>query len=256
MVVGWAIADIMRASLVCQALRMAHGGYLSPGAVFHSDGCSQYTSTEFEECCTELGVTRSIGRTGVCLLTGSGPLALLVGHRLRLGCWISRRDRRTAGGMNSKDVRLVGSDSEWRLEGGDAGLLVEANSYLGTWLTGTIPRGRSGPKGTGFKRSAADGLTVSAVRTELPQVLCRSQTGLRLSGEGRVVGLLVFDRGEVSEATVQPGVVVPVDPSGGGVLDVGDGAERLVVEDRGADALGLVQPDDGLHQGIVERLTG
>jgi transposase InsO family protein len=38
MVVGWAIADHMRASLVCAALRMAHdGGYLAPGAVFHSD---------------------------------------------------------------------------------------------------------------------------------------------------------------------------------------------------------------------------
>jgi transposase InsO family protein len=38
MVVGWAIAEHMRASLVCDALRMAHdGGYLTPGAVFHSD---------------------------------------------------------------------------------------------------------------------------------------------------------------------------------------------------------------------------
>jgi transposase InsO family protein len=38
MVVGWAIAEHMRASLVCDAMRMAHdGGYLTPGAVFHSD---------------------------------------------------------------------------------------------------------------------------------------------------------------------------------------------------------------------------
>ena len=67
MVVGWAIAEHMRASLVCQALRMAHdGGYLAPGAVFHSDRGSQYTSAEFARCCTTLGVARSMGRTGVC----------------------------------------------------------------------------------------------------------------------------------------------------------------------------------------------
>lgn len=67
MVVGWAIADNMRASLVCQALRMAHaGGYLAPKAVFHSDRGSQYTSREFAQCCAELDVIRSMGRTGVC----------------------------------------------------------------------------------------------------------------------------------------------------------------------------------------------
>lgn len=42
MVVGWAIAEHMRASLVCSALRMARdGGYLAAGAVFHSDRGSQ-----------------------------------------------------------------------------------------------------------------------------------------------------------------------------------------------------------------------
>ena len=33
--------------------------------------------------------------------------------------------------MDCSDVRLVGDDSRWLLEGGDAGLLVEANAYLG-----------------------------------------------------------------------------------------------------------------------------
>ncbi len=67
MVVGWAIADNMRAPLVCQALRMAHdGGYLAPQAVFHSDRGSQYSSREFARCCTDLHVTPSMGRTGVC----------------------------------------------------------------------------------------------------------------------------------------------------------------------------------------------
>lgn len=66
-VVGWSIADHMRADLVCDALRMANttrGGL--DGAIFHSDRGSQYTSGDYQELCARLGVTRSMGRTGVC----------------------------------------------------------------------------------------------------------------------------------------------------------------------------------------------
>lgn len=56
--------------------------------------------------------------------------------------------------------------------------------------------------------------------------------------------------GAVVEATVQAPVVVPVDPAGGGPLDIGHRAVRTGVEDGGADALVLVEPDDGLGQGI------
>ncbi len=67
MVVGWAIADHMRATLVVDALRMARdGGYLTPKAVFHSDRGSQYTSDEFARWCARNDVVRSMGRTGVC----------------------------------------------------------------------------------------------------------------------------------------------------------------------------------------------
>jgi hypothetical protein len=55
------------------------------------------------------------------------------------------------------------------------------------------------------------------------------------------VGLLVLDGRDVSQRRVEPAVVVPVDPAGGSVLDVGDGLVGAVVEDRGADALGLVE---------------
>jgi len=84
---------------------------------------------------------------------------------------------------------------------------------------------------------------------------CTVRTGIatrgRLSGEGSVVGLLVLDRRDVSQRRVEPSVVVPIDPAGGGVLDVGDGLVGAVVEDGGADALGLVEAVDGLHQGVV-----
>src|SRR5918994_516287 len=45
--------------------------------------------------------------------------------------------------------------------------------------------------------------------------------------------------------------VVPVDPAGGGVLDVGEGLVGPAVEDRGAEALGLEQADDALHEAVV-----
>jgi hypothetical protein len=48
--------------------------------------------------------------------------------------------------------------------------------------------------------------------------------------EGSVVGLLVLDWGEHSEGAVQASVVVPVDPSRGRVLDVGECPVRAVVE--------------------------
>src|SRR5690606_30581936 len=53
----------------------------------------------------------------------------------------------------------------------------------------------------------------------------------RLSVAGRVVVVLVLGGREVPEATVQASVVVPLDPSGGGELDLGDRLERPGVED-------------------------
>lgn len=66
-VVGFAIADHMRTSLVTDALHMAiTHRHPPPGVIFHSDRGTQYTSKTFDEYCTARGVRRSVGRTGIC----------------------------------------------------------------------------------------------------------------------------------------------------------------------------------------------
>jgi hypothetical protein len=63
--------------------------------------------------------------------------------------------------------------------------------------------------------------------------------------------LLIFDGRDHAEAAVQAAVVVPVDPAGGGELDVGEVLVGAGVEDGGADALGLEQPDHRFHERVV-----
>ncbi|MFI2511320.1 IS3 family transposase [Streptomyces sp. NPDC018972] len=66
-VVGYAMADHHRASLVVDALKMAHGrGGLQPGCITHSDRGSEYTSSEFRSEVNDLGLRQSCGRTGSC----------------------------------------------------------------------------------------------------------------------------------------------------------------------------------------------
>jgi transposase InsO family protein len=63
--VGWAIADHMRAELVVDALAAAEhtrGGLA--GAVFHSDHGAQYSSRAFADACETAGITRSMGAVG------------------------------------------------------------------------------------------------------------------------------------------------------------------------------------------------
>ena len=66
-VVGWAMADHMRAELVCDALRMAiDARQPTPGAIFHSDRGTQYTSTEFTDLLTANKMTQSLSRPRQC----------------------------------------------------------------------------------------------------------------------------------------------------------------------------------------------
>jgi putative transposase len=67
-VVGYAMADHMRTELVTDALAMAaRNGHIRPGiTIFHSDRGTQYTSDAFARFTAAAGVTRSVGRTGIC----------------------------------------------------------------------------------------------------------------------------------------------------------------------------------------------
>jgi putative transposase len=67
MVAGWSMADHLRTSLVTSALDMAATNIdIAPGAIFHSDRGTQYTSAEFGTKLQSLNMRRSVSRTGVC----------------------------------------------------------------------------------------------------------------------------------------------------------------------------------------------
>ena len=67
-VIGWAIADHMRTDLVEDALKMAIvlRGERPTKVVFHADRGTQYASDQITQFAAQNGITRSMGRTGVC----------------------------------------------------------------------------------------------------------------------------------------------------------------------------------------------
>lgn len=66
-VVGYAMADHMRTSLVVDALAMADRNHdLEPDCIFHSDRGTQYTSAEFAAWLADHDLRQSLGRTGIC----------------------------------------------------------------------------------------------------------------------------------------------------------------------------------------------
>lgn len=67
-VVGWAMDSVQDTGLVIKALRMAMVlRQDSPSeVVFHADRGTQFTSAQMHTVCKELGVSQSVGRTGVC----------------------------------------------------------------------------------------------------------------------------------------------------------------------------------------------
>jgi len=66
-VVGWAVADHLRTDLVATALTNAvNRRRPAAGVLFHSDRGCQYTSAQYANLATDLGVTLSVGRKGQC----------------------------------------------------------------------------------------------------------------------------------------------------------------------------------------------
>lgn len=67
-VLGRTVGDSLQTDLVEDALRQAVAlrGHLPRKVVFHADRGTQYTSAQLAEAAAELGVLRSMGRTGVC----------------------------------------------------------------------------------------------------------------------------------------------------------------------------------------------
>ncbi len=66
-VIGYAMAEHMRTSLVIDALAMAiRNTPIIGGAIFHSDRGCQYTSQEFADYTERAGIRRSVGKTGCC----------------------------------------------------------------------------------------------------------------------------------------------------------------------------------------------
>ena len=63
-VVGWSMANHLRAELVLDAMEMAVGQRRPGNVVHHSDQGSQYTSLAFGKRCSEAGVRPSMGSVG------------------------------------------------------------------------------------------------------------------------------------------------------------------------------------------------
>jgi putative transposase len=67
--IGFSIAEHCKASLVCEALRMAiatRGGVVA-GVIMHTDRGSQYTSNAFVQLCAKHRIVQSMSRSGSCL---------------------------------------------------------------------------------------------------------------------------------------------------------------------------------------------
>ncbi|WP_415105149.1 IS3 family transposase, partial [Micropruina sp.] len=66
-IVGWAMDDNYKTPLITAAIRMAARKLtIPPDAIFHSDRGSNYTSAEYADVLEQLGLRRSVGRTGSC----------------------------------------------------------------------------------------------------------------------------------------------------------------------------------------------
>jgi putative transposase len=102
-IVGWSMADHMRAELVVDALQMAMAARQpAAGVIHHSDQGSQYVSLAFGQACVENGIAKSMGSRGDCFDNAVAEtfFATLTKERLLhgqpRGGWPTRAALRTA----------------------------------------------------------------------------------------------------------------------------------------------------------------
>ncbi len=127
-VVGWALADHMRAELVEEALEHAFVSRRPPGGViFHSDRGSQYTSRDFAELARRRGVVLSVGRKGECWdnAVAESFFATIKRELIETRSWSTREQLRRAvfeyieGWYNTRRLHSTlnyMSPSEWETE--------------------------------------------------------------------------------------------------------------------------------------------
>ena len=66
-VIGWAMASHFRTPLITDAIKMAAQNHpLAANCIAHSDRGSNYTSHDYAKLLDELGLSQSLGRTGIC----------------------------------------------------------------------------------------------------------------------------------------------------------------------------------------------
>lgn len=98
-VVGWAMADHMRADLVCDALLMAIAARRpGPGLIFHSDRGSQYTSDDFTKLLKDNSITQSLSRPAQCWdnAVGESWFSTLKNELVHRYTWPTRASARRA----------------------------------------------------------------------------------------------------------------------------------------------------------------
>ena len=98
-IVGLAMADHLRSSLVTEALSTALAARRpDPGLIFHSDRGCQYTSAEYRRLLAEHGIVQSLSRPGQCWdnAVAESFFATLKEELLYRGSWPTRAAARRA----------------------------------------------------------------------------------------------------------------------------------------------------------------
>jgi putative transposase len=98
-VVGWSVADHMRAELVVDALEMAVSRRKpDAGLVHHSDQGSQFVSLVFGQRCRDIGIEVSMGSKGCCFdnAVAESFFKTLKGDLIHRRSWPTKAEARTA----------------------------------------------------------------------------------------------------------------------------------------------------------------